>query len=72
MVKLGPNKVVGSIWSEKGKSKIVQILISYEEHAIKSIQFIYVLNGNLCHSEIYGERHVSSFSTVRISKNIYN
>ncbi|KAL4592408.1 hypothetical protein LXL04_005401 [Taraxacum kok-saghyz] len=55
MVKFGPKQLRGTIWDEGGKTKILQILISHEEYAIHSIQFVYVVDGQVVRSNIHGE-----------------
>lgn len=67
MLKLDPQKIRGSKWDEGGKSGIVQILISHDETKIKSIQFAYVENGEVYHSEIHGKPDGLKFNIVSTS-----
>ncbi|CAH1451825.1 unnamed protein product [Lactuca virosa] len=63
MMKLGPRDMPGSIWDERGKTKLVQILVSYKYSGISSIQFAYVVHGAVRHSEIYGNPDGAEFDT---------
>ncbi|CAH1451824.1 unnamed protein product [Lactuca virosa] len=66
MMKLGPRDMPGSIWDERGKTKLVQILVSYKYSGISSIQFAYVVHGAVRHSEIYGNPDGAEFDTVTL------
>ncbi|KAI3687656.1 hypothetical protein L1987_81356 [Smallanthus sonchifolius] len=64
MLKLGPKLMEGSIWDERGKTGVAQILISHQEAMINSIQFIYRSRAEVSHSKIYGEPDGLKFDLV--------
>ncbi|KAL7595301.1 inactive protein RESTRICTED TEV MOVEMENT 1-like [Lactuca sativa] len=64
MSKLGPKIIKGTTWDEGGKTKIMQILISYGKHTVYSIQFVYAVNGKTLPSEIHGKPCGSKFDIV--------
>ncbi|KAL7595207.1 hypothetical protein Lser_V15G28079 [Lactuca serriola] len=66
MMKLGPKEMKGSIWDDRGKSKIDRILISYENYGVYSIQFVYVVDGKLIPSEIHGKPSGLYFDIVKL------
>ncbi|KAI3792226.1 hypothetical protein L2E82_06100 [Cichorium intybus] len=66
MLKLGPNQTKGSIWDDGGKTKIVQILISYGRQTVYSIQFVSAVNGKMLPSEVHGKPSGRKFDIVTI------
>ncbi|XP_052207937.1 inactive protein RESTRICTED TEV MOVEMENT 1-like [Diospyros lotus] len=41
----------GEAWDHKGRTELVEIFISYDDYAIKFLQFLYAENGSLVLSE---------------------
>lgn len=70
-MKLGPKEMKGSIWDDRGKSKIDRILISYENYGVYSIQFVYVVDGKLIPSEIHGKPSDLYFDIVSINYHVH-
>lgn len=66
ILKLGPKKMKGITWDDGGKSKLMQILISYGKNTVYSIQFVYAVNGKTLPSEIHGKPCGSKFDIVSI------
>ncbi|KAI3522668.1 hypothetical protein L1887_00626 [Cichorium endivia] len=56
----------GSIWDDGGKTKIIQILISYGEHTVYSIQFVSDVNGKMLPSQVHGKPSGSKFDIAMI------
>ncbi|XP_010671723.2 inactive protein RESTRICTED TEV MOVEMENT 1 [Beta vulgaris subsp. vulgaris] len=58
------NKIV--VWDEKGKTKLTQMFISYDEDYINSLAFQYIEDGKLTLSPVFGSQHLDSptFDTV--------
>ncbi|KAJ4839555.1 hypothetical protein Tsubulata_042793 [Turnera subulata] len=54
----------GDVWDEKGHAKISQILISYDNSVIHSIQFQYIENGKLVLSPVHGTSKGDKFDVV--------
>ncbi|XP_042751615.1 inactive protein RESTRICTED TEV MOVEMENT 1 isoform X1 [Lactuca sativa] len=64
ILKLGPKKMKGITWDDGGKSKLMQILISYGKNTVYSIQFVYAVNGVMRPSAIHGKPYGSKFDIV--------
>ncbi|KAL8166426.1 hypothetical protein V2J09_007925 [Rumex salicifolius] len=45
-------------WDHKGLTQIVQIIVSYDNESLKSLQFVYLKNGNLQITEVIGSNHI--------------
>ncbi|XP_052207933.1 protein RESTRICTED TEV MOVEMENT 1-like [Diospyros lotus] len=57
----------GQAWDHKGRTELVQIFISYDDSAIKFLQFLYAENGKLVLSErLDGIDIGNKFSTVTL------
>ncbi|XP_009613264.1 inactive protein RESTRICTED TEV MOVEMENT 1-like [Nicotiana tomentosiformis] len=58
MIKIGPvgagYGAGGTIWDEKGRDQVAGFLISYNENAILSLQFLYYENDNFVLSKRHG------------------
>ncbi|XP_028079836.1 protein RESTRICTED TEV MOVEMENT 1-like [Camellia sinensis] len=58
----------GTVWDHKGKTELLQILISHGDGVIHGLQFVYVENGNLVASEcLGGSDHGRKFNTVTLN-----
>ncbi|KAL7595208.1 hypothetical protein Lser_V15G28078 [Lactuca serriola] len=68
MMKLGPREMQGSLWDDRGKSKIDQIFISFDNYVVYSIQFVYVVDGKLVPSEVHGTPCGSKFDIVKFDQ----
>ncbi|MFS7982986.1 putative jacalin-like lectin domain-containing protein [Helianthus anomalus] len=65
MFKLGPKGMQGEIWDEKGRYKVVEILISHQQDLINSIRFTYrTAEEDVIHSKTYGEPTGLKFDMV--------
>ena len=57
----------GQAWDHKGRTELVQIFISYDDSAIKFLQFLYAENGRLVLSERPDYINLGNkFSTVSV------
>ncbi|KAK9074967.1 hypothetical protein SSX86_003286 [Deinandra increscens subsp. villosa] len=67
MFKMGPREMRGEIWDEKGRSELVEILITHQQDFINSIRFTYFINRQkTVHSQIYGEPNGLNLNMVTI------
>ncbi|KAH0733715.1 hypothetical protein KY285_009422 [Solanum tuberosum] len=68
LIKVGPaggKEKKGGVWDEKGKGEIAKIFVSDDKHAIQSLQFLFVNNGNFVLSNRHGDAaHDANFATV--------
>ncbi|XP_015161291.1 inactive protein RESTRICTED TEV MOVEMENT 1-like [Solanum tuberosum] len=68
LMKVGPaggKEKKGGVWDEKGKGEIAKIFVSDDKHAIQSLQFLFVKNGNFVLSKRHGDTaHDANFATV--------
>lgn len=72
LIKLGSiENTQGEVWDHQGKTEVAEIFISYGDHVINFVQFLYVENECLVLSERQGSTTIGKFFTlvsVRILK----
>ncbi|XP_021774300.1 inactive protein RESTRICTED TEV MOVEMENT 1-like [Chenopodium quinoa] len=61
-------KIIVADWDEKGRTKIAQMFISYDNNYIKSLSFQYIEDGQLILSPIFGSQYLDghTFDTVAL------
>ncbi|KAF7149652.1 hypothetical protein RHSIM_Rhsim02G0004300 [Rhododendron simsii] len=65
LIKLGSiENTQGEVWDHQGKTEVAEIFISYGDHVINFVQFLYVENECLVLSERQGSTTIGKFFTL--------